>query len=233
MVRGATSEVRSKRRCACQRREFLKAVGAASTIAAIPGCATMGARERQGRGRRRRLWRRDRRQVHPHVERRADRRDRSSSLIRRIHLVPAVEPRARRQQDARRHHGELRQPRAAARRKARPRHGDGDRRRQAAREARRAARNCRTTGSSSRPAWTSCGTRSPRSSTPRRRRRCCTRGKPDRRPSRCAGSWRRCPTAASTRCRFPSRRTGARPVRTSARARSPGISSGPSRDRRC
>ncbi len=38
---------------------------------------------------------------------------------------------------------------------------------------------------------------------PRRRKRCCIRGRPARRRWRCAGSSRPCRTAASTRCRFP------------------------------
>ena len=60
-----------------------------------------GTVERQGRRCRRRIWRRHRGAVHPHVERRADRRD-DRRAEPRIHLVSAVESRAGRQQDARR-----------------------------------------------------------------------------------------------------------------------------------
>ncbi len=122
VVRGATGELR-RRTCACSEGSSCKAIGAASTIAAIPGLRDDRRREQQGRGRRRRLRRRDRGQVHPPVGRRADRRDRRRAQ-RRVHLVPAVEPRARRQQDARRCHDELRSPGAAPRREDRPGHGE-------------------------------------------------------------------------------------------------------------
>ena len=88
------------------RREFLKAVGAASTIAAIPGCATMGGASAKvvvvggGYGgataaKYIRMWgegRIDVTVVEPYAE---------------FISCPTVEPRARRQQDARRRHGEL------------------------------------------------------------------------------------------------------------------------------
>ena len=49
----------------------------------------------------------------------------------------------------------------------------------------------------------------------------CTRGKPAIRPLHCASSSKRCVTAAFTCCTSPSRLFAARPVRTSAPARSP------------
>ena len=82
-----------------QRREFLKAIGAVSATAAVPGCATMGGGA-QGKvvvvgggyggataAKYIRMWSNGDDRRHRH---RAE---------RRVHLVPAVESRARRLED--------------------------------------------------------------------------------------------------------------------------------------
>ncbi len=219
-----------------RRRDFLSATGAAGLSAAaasmLPGCASMGwCRARQGGGRRRRLRRRDRGEVHPDVERRRDRRD-ARRARRVVHLVPAVEPRARRQQDARRHHGELRRSRREPRREALRDTAtavDPERRIVKLASGQELAYDRLVLSPGIDILWDKV----PSLAAPTRRRRSCTHGRPDRRRSRCATSLRRCPTAAFSRSRFLSRRTGARRARTSARARSPGTSSARSRDPRC
>ena len=98
----------------------------------------------------------------------------------------------------------------------------------------RAAATCRTTASILSPGVDFLWDKVPGARQRRRAgERSCTRGRRDRRPWRCAGSSRRCATAASSRSRFRSRRIAARPDRTSARARSRGTSSARSRESRC
>ena len=125
-----------------QRREFLKAAAAGSRRAALAAARRWArAADRQGRRHRRRLRRRDRGEVHAHVQRGARRRH-AGRDERRFRLVPDEQPRARRQQDAGRHDRALRRPRRAATASSRARHRDGRRRgqaRRAPRERERAA----------------------------------------------------------------------------------------------
>ena len=164
-----------------QRRDFLKAAGAGFAVAALRGCATMGA-GRLGKvvvvgggyggataAKYLRMWSNGGVDV-TLVETNAD-----------VHLLPAVEPGARRQQADRRHDGELRRPRQA-------------------RASRSSATPRRRSTSTSAPCASRAGSELPYDrlvlspgidflydrvpgarTTPMRRRRCCTRGRRGRR----------------------------------------------------
>jgi hypothetical protein len=164
-------------------------------------------------------------EVHSHVERRADRRDRRRAG-RRIRLVPAVESRAWRQQ---RRSADITMATSASRNARREivrdtaTAVDTD----SAASGSAAARNCRTIASSCPRCGVPVGTRFPALDNAARARQI-------------LHAWKAGPQTVALRrqleampgrrrpmpFRFPWRRTAARRSRTSARARSPGTSAG-------
>ena len=215
-----------------QRREFLKAAAAAGATTALAGCASMGRRTvgRQGGRGRRRLRRRHGGEVHSHVERgtrrRHARRDESarSSRARCRNLVLGG---SKTLADIT---VQLRRPRAQPRRRVvrdTATAVDPDKQHRAARERQR---RCRTTGSCSRRASTSCTT-----SVPGLNNAAGAGSDPARVEGRSADGGAApaarsdAATAACTRYRSRSRPIAARRDPTSARARSRGTSSGRSR----
>ena len=162
----------------------------------------------QGRRRRRRLWRRDRGKYIRMWGEGRDRRDRRRAESG-VRLVPAVElvlGGSKTLADITMSYNGL----SRRRRQARPGYGNGDRPGQAPVRTRERA-ELPTTGSSCRPASTSCGTRCPRSTTPQAQGTMLHAWRAGPQTVACATSSRRCPTAAFTPCRSPSRRTAARP----------------------
>ena len=152
-----------------QRREFLKAAAPRRRDGRARRLRDDGPAgpARQGRRRRRRLRRRDRREVPPHVEQRRASTSRWSRPNPAFVSCPMSQPRARRQQDACRHH---RVATTASRATTACASCATPRRRSIAEKQRRAARErqrrCRTTASCSRRASTSSTTACPGSTTP-------------------------------------------------------------------
>ena len=205
MACGAESDADEKARAAdatsAQRRRFLTSAAGAALLA-LPGCAstTGGGSGRvvvvgggYGGATAAKYLR--------HVEQQHARRHAGRGEPG-IHLLPDVEPGRRRQQGSRGPHGRATTTWSSAGVKlVRDTATAVDPEKRGV-EARQATGNSPTTAWSCRQASTSCATRFRASTTPPRRRGSCTPGRRGRRRWRCAGSSRRCATAACSPSRF-------------------------------